>query len=56
MVRLATVADSKNVMIATPIIGETTVYGSNIRSARWWEEAMGSFGGVLNTAEIDKDI
>ena len=56
MVRLTVAADSKNVMIATPIVGETTVYGSHIRSARWWEEVMERSGGALNTAAIEKDI
>ena len=56
MVRLTAVADSKSVMTATPIVGETTLYGSNIRSARWWEEAIELSGGVLNTAAIDKDL
>jgi L-ascorbate metabolism protein UlaG (beta-lactamase superfamily) len=56
MERLAIAADFKNILIATPVVGETTVYGGNISSARWWEEAMGLSGGVLNTAVIDKDI
>jgi L-ascorbate metabolism protein UlaG (beta-lactamase superfamily) len=56
MVRLSAAADSKNVMIATPMVGETTVYGSNVRSARWWEEVMERSGGALNTAAIENDI
>ncbi|MBW2408746.1 MAG: MBL fold metallo-hydrolase [Deltaproteobacteria bacterium] len=56
MVRLTVVADSKKVMTATAIVGETTLYGSNIRSARWWEEAIELSGGVLKTAAFDKDI
>jgi L-ascorbate metabolism protein UlaG (beta-lactamase superfamily) len=37
MVRLTAAADSANVKIATPIVGETSVYGKTIPVARWWE-------------------
>lgn len=40
MVRLTAAADSKNVRIATPVVGETTVYGKSIPVARWWQQAM----------------
>jgi hypothetical protein len=37
LVRLAKPADIHNVQIATPMVGETTVYGKRIPSRRWWE-------------------
>ena len=40
MVRLTAAAKLKNVKIATPIVGETTVYDMSIPAARWWEQAM----------------
>ena len=40
MMRLSAAADSKNVKVATPITGETTIYGETIPDARWWEEMM----------------
>ena len=40
MIRATTAAHSKNVSLATPIVGETTVYRQNIPSHRWWEHAM----------------
>ncbi len=40
MVRLSAAADSKNVKIATPMAGDTTVFGKTIPTARWWEELM----------------
>ena len=56
MVRLTAAAHLKNVKIATPVAGETTVYGSNIRSTRWWKQTMELSTGVINTAVIEKDI
>jgi hypothetical protein len=56
MVRLTAAADYKNIRVATPMVGETTVYGSSIRSAKWWEEVIKRTGGALNTAVIEKDF
>ncbi|MGD9175553.1 MAG: MBL fold metallo-hydrolase, partial [Desulfobacterales bacterium] len=39
MERLTAAADHKNVKVATPTVGETTVYGKSIPVARWWEPA-----------------
>ena len=56
MVRLTAAANSKNVKIAGPVVGETTVYNMNIPAARWWEQAMQRSSGVINTVVIEKDI
>ena len=56
MVRLTAAANFKKVKIATPVVGETTVYSRNISSARWWEQAMELSGGVINTAVIEREI
>jgi L-ascorbate metabolism protein UlaG (beta-lactamase superfamily) len=56
MVRLTAAANLKNVKTATPIAGETTVYGSSISSTKWWEKAMELSKGVLKTAVVEKDI
>ncbi|MBW2177846.1 MAG: hydrolase, partial [Deltaproteobacteria bacterium] len=40
MVRLAAAAEMHSVTIATPIVGQTTVYGETIPSVKWWEPAM----------------
>jgi L-ascorbate metabolism protein UlaG (beta-lactamase superfamily) len=46
MERLTHAADFININTATPIVGETTVYGMRIPTARWWEEPMQLSGGV----------
>ena len=56
MVRLTAAANFKNVKIATPVVGETTVYRMSIPATRWWEQAMELASGVVNTAVIEKDI
>jgi L-ascorbate metabolism protein UlaG (beta-lactamase superfamily) len=56
MVRLTAAADDKNVKVATPIVGETTVYNKRIPTARWWEQAIELAGEVINTAAINGDI
>ena len=56
MVRLTAAANKKNVMVATPIAGETTVFSTRITAERWWEPAMDLPDVVLNTAAIEKDI
>ena len=56
MERLTAAANIKNVNIATPVAGETTVYGSNIRTTRWWKPAMELAGGIINTAVIEKEL
>ncbi len=56
MVRLTAAANSKNVKIATPVVGETTVYRMSIPGTRWWEQAMELSSGVINTAVIEGDI
>ena len=55
MVRLTAAANLANVKTATPVVGETTVYGNSIRSTRWWEQAMELSSDVINTAVIEKD-
>ena len=37
MMRLTKEAYNRNLIIATPVVGETTIYGGNIPSARWWK-------------------
>jgi L-ascorbate metabolism protein UlaG (beta-lactamase superfamily) len=37
MVRLTAAAESRNVKYATPIVGETTLYGKTIPTTKWWE-------------------
>jgi len=56
MIRLTTAANYKNIQIATPVVGETTVYGMSIPVTRWWEQAMELSSGEINTAVIEKDI
>jgi hypothetical protein len=55
MVRLTAAADSANVKIATPIVGETTVYGKAIPAARWWEQAMQLHSSVVNAKILKSD-
>ena len=52
MMRLAAEADAKNIIIATPVVGETSVYGSSIRTTRWWEQATELSAGVLTEKNI----
>ena len=52
MVRLTAAADLKNIETATPIVGETTVYGTSIATKRWWEQPMQSSGVLLKTASL----
>jgi len=40
MVRLVAAANRSNVSIATPIVGQTTVFNREIPTARWWEQSM----------------
>jgi L-ascorbate metabolism protein UlaG (beta-lactamase superfamily) len=40
MERLTRAADSLNVVVATPIVGETTVFGEYIPTNKWWEEMI----------------
>lgn len=39
MQRLAAAAQASGVKTATPVVGETTVLGTHIPTARWWEDA-----------------
>ena len=39
MEHLTAAANSKDIKIATPVVGDTTVYGS-IRTSRWWEQVV----------------
>jgi L-ascorbate metabolism protein UlaG (beta-lactamase superfamily) len=54
MVRLTAAADSKNIEPATPVVGETTVYGTSIATKRWWEQPMLMSGAVINTALLNR--
>ena len=56
MERLTAAADDKDVRVATPIVGETTVYGKSIPVTRWWEPAMEVSVGVNHTPAIEEDI
>ena len=56
MVRLTAAANSKRVKIATPVVGETTVYNMSIPATRWWEQAMELSSGVINPTVIERDI
>jgi L-ascorbate metabolism protein UlaG (beta-lactamase superfamily) len=40
MERVTAAADAMNVSIATPVVGETTIYNSALPAARWWRQAM----------------
>jgi len=40
MVRLTAAAESANVSIATPVVGETTLYDKTIPVSKWWKPAM----------------
>jgi len=56
MERLTAAAKAKNIKIATPIVGETTVNGMSILANKWWEQAMESSRGVKKTSVIEKGI
>ena len=55
MERLTAAAKLKKVKIATPLVGETTVYSTRIPAARWWEPAMTVSTSDINSTEIDGD-
>lgn len=38
MERLAAAAELNNVSIATPVAGETSIYGKSMPSSKWWEQ------------------
>lgn len=40
IVRLTDAADSLGVTVATPIVGETTVYNTQIPQEKWWEKQL----------------
>ena len=40
MERLTAAAESANVQFATPIVGDTILYGEDLPITRWWEHAM----------------
>lgn len=44
MERLTAAALKNNIETATPIVGETILYGKSAPSAEWWQEAMASQG------------
>jgi L-ascorbate metabolism protein UlaG (beta-lactamase superfamily) len=56
MERLTAAADLKNVRIATPVAGETTVYDMRIPAAKWWEQAMPLSAVVNNASVIEGNI
>ena len=56
MERLTAAANLRNIKIATPIVGETSVYDMNIPTARWWEQSMQLSGGVVNTEFLEEEI
>ena len=40
MGRLTKEAESLNVTVATPVVGETTIYEDYIPTVKWWEEVL----------------
>ena len=56
IVRLTAAADFRNIKAATPIVGETTIYGMSIPAARWWEKPMELSRGVISTSVVEEDI
>ena len=50
MERLTAAANLNQIEIATPVVGETTVYDMKIPTARWWEQSMQLSGGLIKTA------
>jgi L-ascorbate metabolism protein UlaG (beta-lactamase superfamily) len=40
MQRLSDAARSSNISIATPVVGETIVHGTQMLGSRWWEKAL----------------
>jgi L-ascorbate metabolism protein UlaG (beta-lactamase superfamily) len=56
MERLSIAAEYKNIKVATPIVGETTVYGGNIPVAKWWEQAMQLSHRDVKSDVIKEDI
>ena len=54
MVRLTAAAELKNIATATPVVGETTVYGTSIAAKRWWEQPMQMSGAVIETASLQR--
>jgi len=56
MERLNAAANLNNVRIATPVVGDTTVYDMKIPTAKWWERSMQLSGDVVNTDFIEKEI
>ncbi len=56
MVRLSSMANSKNIKIATPIVGETTVYNGHIPSSKWWIQPMKLSMAADDAAVSEKDI
>ena len=55
MERLSTAANLNNVRIATPVVGDTTVYDMKIPTARWWEESMQLSRRAVNRARLERD-
>ena len=56
MERLTAAANLNNIKFATPVVGETTVYGMNITAKRWWEQAMELTKSEAVTAVTERDI
>jgi L-ascorbate metabolism protein UlaG (beta-lactamase superfamily) len=48
MERLAAAAKVYGICSATPIVGDTTIFGERVPTARWWRSAMGNFREVTN--------
>ena len=49
MERLTAAANFKNIKVATPIVGETTVFNMKIPTAKWWQQSMQLSVGKINT-------
>ena len=55
MVRLSAAANLNDVKIATPVVGDTTVYETRIPTARWWEESMQLPTVAVKTTDLKID-
>ena len=55
MERLTAAANLINVRIATPVVGDTTVFDMKMPTAKWWEQSMPLSGRVVNRTLLERD-
>jgi len=53
MVRLTAAANTNGVKIATPVVGETTIYNKKIPVTKWWEQAVNLPKDVTSSAVLE---